>query len=58
MPPFRSSRCATGTWHHEWTSLSTGPLVAKMDSPPNWNPSRGGVEFKPVPGAAKPAADR
>jgi hypothetical protein len=45
----------SGVWHQEWTSLATCPLVTKSDSPPDWRPSRGGVEFKPIPGAPKPA---
>jgi hypothetical protein len=44
-----------GSWVHDFTSLSTGPLVAEVKSGPAWSPSRGGVEFKPVPGAPKPA---
>ena len=44
-----------GAWMQEWTSLSPAPLIAKMPDGPDWKPSRGGVEFKPVPGAPKPA---
>src|SRR4051794_9575872 len=44
-----------GSWVHDFSSLSTGPLVAELKSGTAWNPTRGGVEFKPVPGAPKPA---
>jgi hypothetical protein len=44
-----------GGWLQEWTSLSTTPLIAKMADPPDWRPTRGGIEFKPVAGAPKPA---
>ncbi len=44
-----------GAWMQEWTSLSTAPLVSKMTASTDWKPSRGGVEFKPVPGVPKPA---
>ncbi|APW59169.1 hypothetical protein [Paludisphaera borealis] len=44
-----------GTWVHELTSLSTGTLVAKSAGLPDWKPTEGGVQFRPVPGAPKPA---
>jgi len=44
-----------GTWIHELTSLTTGPLVAKAAGLPDWKPAKGGVEFKPIPGAPDPA---
>ena len=44
-----------GGWLQEWTSLSTTPLIGKMANPPDWRPSKRGIEFKPVPGAPKPA---
>jgi hypothetical protein len=44
-----------GNSFHELTSLSTGLLVGRNPGAPDWRPSRSGVEFKPVPGAPKPA---
>jgi hypothetical protein len=44
-----------GSWIQEWTSLATGPLIAKKDGTADWRPSRGGVEFRSVPGAPRPA---
>jgi hypothetical protein len=44
-----------GTWHQEWSSLSTSPLTAHLAAAAEWKPSRGGVDFKPVPGAGRPA---
>jgi hypothetical protein len=38
-------------WRNAFTSLSRFPLSAGSI----WNPSKAGVEFKPVPGALKPA---
>jgi hypothetical protein len=46
-----------GTWAHEWTSLTTGSLVARSANALDWNPSEPGVEFKPIPGAPKPAGN-
>ena len=45
----------SGAWRHEFTSLSTAPLIAESGSNATWHPSRPGVDFKPVPGAPKPA---
>lgn len=45
-----------GDWIQEWTSLATGPLIAKEDGPAAWRPSRGGVEFRPIPDVPRPAA--
>ena len=42
-------------WTHELCSFSTAPIVAKSGTVPVWNPAIGGVVFKPVPGAPKPA---
>ena len=42
-------------WMHDFTSLATTPIVADTSSGVAWNPSRAGVEFKPIPGAPKPA---
>jgi hypothetical protein len=44
-----------GNWHQEWTSLSTGPLNAKLSGTAEWKSSRAGVDFKPIPGAPRPA---
>jgi hypothetical protein len=45
-----------GSWIQEFTSLSNGPLSAESRAGKAWSASRGGVEFKPVPGAPRPAA--
>lgn len=42
-------------WVHDFTSLSDGPLVAATPSGPVWTPGRGGVTFRPLPGAPRPA---
>jgi hypothetical protein len=44
-----------GLWLHEFTSLSPRPLTAVRDGRPRWSPRIGGLEFKPLPGAPKPA---
>jgi hypothetical protein len=44
-----------GAWIHDFSSLSTAPVVAETRQGPVWYPSRGGVELKPVPDAPKPA---
>jgi hypothetical protein len=44
-----------GAWIHDFSSLSTAPVVAEARRGPVWYPSRGGVELKPVPDAPKPA---
>ncbi len=46
----------SGLWLHEFTSLSTVPIVAQAGSTATWRPSRPGVEFKPVPNAPKPGS--
>jgi hypothetical protein len=46
----------SGLWLHEFTSLSTGPIVAEGGRGGRWRPSKPGVEFKPVPDAPKPAS--
>jgi hypothetical protein len=58
MQPFleRSERHPDGKWLHEFTSLSTGPIVAKRDGEPRWRPTAPGLEFKAVPDAPTPAA--
>jgi hypothetical protein len=45
-----------GEWHHEFTSLSTVPFEATLQGARRWWPAEAGVEFKPLPGAPKPAA--
>jgi hypothetical protein len=42
-------------WAQEFSSLSTSPLIAKSADGRVWNPSKGGVSFKPVPDAPSPA---
>jgi hypothetical protein len=42
-------------WVQELSSLCPSPLIAKSADGRVWNPSRGGVTFKPVPEAARPA---
>lgn len=44
-----------GIWVHELSSLSTRPLHAGSDRGYAWRPTQGGVEFRPVPNAPKPA---
>jgi hypothetical protein len=48
-------RAPTKYWIHDWTSLSTSPIVAEVGSAPRWWP-KAGVEFRPVPDAPVPAA--
>jgi hypothetical protein len=48
-------RAPTKYWIHDWTSLSTSPIVAEVGGAPRWWP-KAGVEFRPVPGAPVPAA--
>jgi len=40
----------------EFHSLARGPLTGKLAGQPVWFPTRGGVEFKPVPEAPAPAS--
>ena len=44
-------RTTSGSWHQAFSSLSAVPLSLGSV----WNPARAGVDFKPVPGAPKPA---
>jgi hypothetical protein len=46
---------SSGFWGHQFSSLSARPLVAENRSVPVWSPHRGGVEYKPVPDAPRPA---
>ena len=39
----------------EFHSLTEGPATAERDGHADWSPIRGGVEFRPVPGASAPA---
>ena len=36
----------TASWKHQFSSLSTGPLVAETRSGSLWSPRRGGVEYQ------------
>lgn len=44
-----------GHWVQEFISLSPGTFTSDRDGKPSWSPRRPGVEFRPVPGAPKPA---
>lgn len=44
-----------GSWIHDFSSLSTVPVVAETRRGPIWTPFKGGVELKPVPDAPRPA---
>lgn len=48
-------RAPTGHWLHDWTSLSTSPIVAETGNDLRWQP-KPGLEFRPVPDAPAPAA--
>jgi hypothetical protein len=48
-------RAPTKFWIHDWTSLSTTPIVAEVGTSAVWRP-KPGVEFRPVPEAPAPAA--
>lgn len=45
-----------GEWIHEFTSLSTRPIVTTQNGNRRWWPTTPGVEFKALPGAPKPGA--
>jgi len=49
-------RAPTGYWIHDWTSLSTSPIVAEVRTKAVWRP-KPGVTFRPVPKAPTPAAN-
>lgn len=49
-------RRTDGAWVAEFSSLATTGLAARSTSGHQWNPDAGGVEFRPVPDAPKPAA--
>jgi hypothetical protein len=42
-------------WRHEFTALSTEPLIASQGATARWQPAVGGVRFEPIAGAPKPA---
>jgi hypothetical protein len=44
-----------GLWIHEFTSLSPVTITAARRGRTRWAPATPGLEFKPVPGAPKPA---
>jgi hypothetical protein len=52
----RNEREPAGIWLHEFSSLSPRALTAARDGRPAWSPKIGGLEFKPLPAAPKPAA--
>jgi len=49
-------RAPQGFWNHDWTSLSTSPVVAEVGARAMWRPTKPGLEFRPVPDAPAPAA--
>lgn len=51
----RSANAPDGDWTHEFTSLSGRPLTATRNGRSIWAPQVPGLEFKPIPGAPKPA---
>jgi hypothetical protein len=52
---YRAAGDPEGVWIHEFTSLSPRPLTAARDGRPTWSPKTRGLEFKPLPGAPRPA---
>ncbi len=44
-----------GHWVQEFISISPGTFASDRDGRPSWNPRKPGVEFRPIPGAPKPA---
>jgi hypothetical protein len=52
----KSSKYPDGKWVHEFTSLSTAPLVARKDGNPKWQPASSGLEFRAIPDAPRPAS--
>jgi hypothetical protein len=44
-----------GHWVQEFISLSPGTFSSDRNGKPSWAPREAGIEFKPVPGAPKPA---
>jgi hypothetical protein len=46
---------AGGHWVQEFVSLSPGTFTSERDGKSAWAPRSAGVEFKPLPGAPKPA---
>jgi len=45
----------SGLWIHSFSSLCPESLVVERDGRTVWDPASPGVEFKPVPGAPRPA---
>jgi hypothetical protein len=52
---FRDARDPQVLWIHEFSSLSSLPLSANRNGRTWWSPTMPGLEFRPVPGAPKPA---
>jgi hypothetical protein len=52
---FKASRSSGKALEHEMLSLSAGKLSARRGDRAVWSPAGPGVEFKPIPGAPKPA---
>lgn len=46
-----------GVWVQELSSLSPGPIHATSRRGHHWGPAKGGLEFRPIPDAPKPAAN-
>jgi hypothetical protein len=44
----------SGHWDHQFSSLSTRPLIAETRAGVVWAPRQAGAEYKAVPGAARP----
>jgi hypothetical protein len=51
----RTANEPKGLWLHEFTSLCPRPLTAVRNGRTTWSPRTGGLAFKPVPDAPKPA---
>ena len=51
----KNARDPQSPWMHEFTSLAPTTLTALKSGQPWWAPTTPGLEFKPVPGATKPA---
>jgi hypothetical protein len=51
----KSAEAPPGPWMHEFTSLSPTTLTAMRRGQTWWAPTTAGLEFKPLPGAPKPA---
>ena len=51
----KNSDIPRGVWIHEFTSLSELTVTADQQGRSKWAPTTPGLEFKPVPGAPRPA---